>query len=86
MLERRRHERTSSSIRVEMRHPAIGTLIGFTTDISEGGAQVLLENQPLPPVGTQLQVLFHKMVGVINDEPVTMQVIRHFRKGIGLAF
>lgn len=86
MLERRKHERTSRSIRVEMTHPAIGTIVGFTTDISEGGAQVEIENQPLPPVGTELQVLFRKVVGPINAEPVTMRVVRHFRNVIGLAF
>ncbi len=86
MLERRKHERTSRSIRVEMTHPAIGTIVGFTTDISEGGAQVEIENQPLPPVGTELQVLFRKVVGPINAEPVAMRVVRHFRNVIGLAF
>lgn len=86
MLERRKHERTSRSIRVEMMHPGMGTIVGFTTDISEGGAQVEIENQPLPPVGTELQVRFKKVVGPINAEPVTMHVVRNFRNVIGLAF
>ncbi|MCP8898918.1 PilZ domain-containing protein [Gilvimarinus xylanilyticus] len=85
-MERRQHERTSRSIRVEMTHPGIGTIVGFTTDISEGGAQVMLENQVLPPVGTVVQVLFRKVVGPINSEPVAMKVVRQFRNTIGLTF
>ncbi|WP_339899379.1 PilZ domain-containing protein [uncultured Gilvimarinus sp.] len=86
MIERRQHERTSRSIRVEMRHPAFGTLIGFTMDISDGGAQVKVDNQPLPPVGTEVAVLFRKVVGPINSEPVTMRVVRQFRNTLGLVF
>ena len=86
MIERRRHERTSRSIRVEMTHPAIGTIIGFTTDISDGGAQVEIENQPSPPIGTELQVMFRKVVGPINSEPVKMHVVRQFRNMVGLSF
>ncbi|UTF61062.1 PilZ domain-containing protein [Gilvimarinus sp. DA14] len=85
-MERRQHERTSRSIRVEMLHPSIGTIVGFTTDISDGGAQVMLENQAIPPVGTELQVLFRKVVGPINAEPVTMKVVHQFRNTIGLSF
>ncbi len=85
-MERRQHERTSRSIRVEMTHPGIGMIVGFTTDISEGGAQVMLENQVLPPVGTVVQVLFRKVVGPINSEPVAMKVVRQFRNTIGLTF
>lgn len=86
MEERRRHERTSRSIRVEMNHPSIGTIVGFTTDISEGGVQVVIEHQPSPPVGTEVNVLFRKIVGPINSEPVKMRVVRQFRNTIGLAF
>ncbi|HEY7883595.1 MAG TPA: PilZ domain-containing protein [Cellvibrionaceae bacterium] len=86
MIERRRHERTSRSIRVEMTHPGMGTIVGFTTDISEGGAQVEIENQPCPPVGTELRVMFKKAVGPINVEPVSMRVVRQFRNVIGLTF
>ncbi|MDO3384090.1 PilZ domain-containing protein [Gilvimarinus algae] len=85
-MERRQHERTSRSIRVEMTHPGIGTIVGFTTDISDGGAQVVIDNQPNPPVGTVVDVLFRKVVGPINSEPVKMRVVRQFRNIVGLTF
>lgn len=86
MIERRVHERTSASIRVEMRHPSFGTIVGFTQDISDGGARVLIENQPKPPVGTQVMVTFRKIVGQINQEPVRMRVMHQLRNSVGLMF
>lgn len=86
MIERRIHERTSSSIRVEMSHPSFGTIIGFTQDISDGGARVLIESEPRPPLGTVVMVRFKKMVGPINDEPVRMRVMHQLRNSVGLMF
>jgi len=86
MIERRKHERASRSIRVEMTHPAFGTLIGYTMDISDGGAQVQVERQPLPPLGTEMAVSFRKVAGPINTEPVAMRIVHQFRNTIGLAF
>ncbi|MGQ9425978.1 PilZ domain-containing protein [Gilvimarinus sp. F26214L] len=86
MDERRRFERKSTSIRVEIMHPAFGTIVGFTQDISDGGASVLIENQPNPPVGTIVKVRFRRMVGAINEEPVAMKVMHHHRNVIGLMF
>ncbi|MGH1469667.1 MAG: PilZ domain-containing protein [Cellvibrionaceae bacterium] len=84
--ERRRFERKSTTIRVEITHPAFGTIIGFTQDISDGGASVVIENQPNPPVGTVVNVLFKKMVGAINEEPVAMKVMHQHRNVVGLMF
>lgn len=86
MDERRRFERTSTSIRVEITHPAFGTIFGHTRDISDGGAQVTIENNPLPPVGTVVSVRFHKVVGLINQEPVNMRVMHTNRCFVGLMF
>ncbi|MEX1033274.1 MAG: PilZ domain-containing protein [Cellvibrionaceae bacterium] len=86
MDERRRFERTSTSIRVEIAHPAFGTIVGFTQDISDGGVSVVVENQPNPPVGTVVKVRFRRMIGAINDDPVTMKVMHHHRNVIGLMF
>lgn len=86
MNERRKYERTFTSIRVEMTHPAFGTLIGFARDISDGGAQVTIENHPCPPVGTVVDVQFKKMAGRINEEPVPMRVMHRFRNVVGLMF
>lgn len=84
--ERRRFERTSTSIRVEMNHAAFGSIVGFAHDISDGGASVKIDNQPLPPVGTMVDVKFRKMVGAINIEPVRMRVMYHNRNLVGLMF
>jgi len=84
--ERRRYERKSASIRVEITHPAFGTIVGFTQDISDGGASVLIENQPNPPVGTVVKVIFKRMVGAINEDPVIMKVMHQHRNVVGLMF
>lgn len=84
--ERRLFERTSTSVRVEMSNPSFGTIIGFAKDISDGGAQVQIENQICPPVGTEVMVKFKKAVGAINAEPVRMRVVHQLRNSIGLMF
>lgn len=86
MDERRKYERTSAAIRVQMQHPAFGTIIGFAKDISDGGAQVTIENSTCPPVGTVVQVQFKKMIGPINAEPVSMRVMHSQGNAIGLMF
>lgn len=84
--ERRIFERTSTSVRVEMTNPSFGTIVGFARDISDGGAQVQIENQTCPPVGTEVMVKFKKAVGAINAEPVRMRVVHQLRNTIGLMF
>lgn len=86
MQERRRYERKASAVRVEISHPSFGTIIGFTTDISDGGAQVSIENHPTPPVGTIVNVVFKKAVGAVNAEPVAMKVMHSHRNVVGLMF
>jgi c-di-GMP-binding flagellar brake protein YcgR len=84
--DRRRSERKSSIIRVEIAHPSFGTIIGTTRDISDGGASVKIENQSIPPLGTSVNVRFIKMSGAVNKEPVNMKVMHHMRNTIGLMF
>lgn len=84
--ERRRYERKTSTIRVEMRHPSFGTIIGSTTDVSDGGARVTIENMVAPPVGTEVDVLFKKRVGQINSEPVAMKIMHSSKSTLGLMF
>ena len=86
MIERRLFERTTTSVRVEMTNPSFGTIIGFAKDISDGGAQVQIENQPCPPLGTEVMVRFKKSIGPINNEPVKMKVMHQLRNTIGLMF
>ena len=84
--DRRNSERKASNIRVEIMHPSFGTIIGSTQDISDGGASVKIENQSIPPVGTEVSVRFIKMVGAINQEPVSMKVMHHQSNTVGLMF
>lgn len=86
MHERRRYERTPSAIRVEITHPSFGTIIGSTMDISDGGAQVVIENHPIPPVGTIVNVRFKKVVGPVNAEPVPMKIVYSHRQTAGMMF
>jgi c-di-GMP-binding flagellar brake protein YcgR len=86
MDDRRRYERKVAAIRVEIQHPAIGTMIGSTQDISDGGASVQLESQSIPPVGTEVFVRFIKVAGAVNQEPVNMKVMYQHRNTIGLMF
>lgn len=84
--ERRRFQRTASAFRVEISHPSFGNLVGFTMDISDGGAQVSIENHPTPPVGTIVNVMFKRVVGPVNAQPVPMKVMHSHRNVIGLMF
>ena len=86
MDDRRRYERKVAAIRVEINHPSIGTMIGSTQDISDGGASVKIEGHTVPPLGTEVMVRFIKVVGVINQEPVKMKVVYQQRHTIGLMF
>jgi len=84
--DRRRFERTATAIRVEINHPSFGTIVGFTSDISDGGAQVKIESETIPPLGTEVSVIFKKVVGAINVEPVKMKVMHSRRSTVGLMF
>ena len=86
MIERRLFDRTTTSVRVEMSNPSFGTIVGFAKDISDGGALVQIENQPSPPVGTEVMVRFKKSIGPINNEPVKMKVMHQLKNTIGLMF
>ncbi|MDZ7924804.1 MAG: PilZ domain-containing protein [Marinagarivorans sp.] len=86
MEERRRFTRTSAAIRVELTNPAFGTLVGSTCDLSDGGAQVQIDNELIPPVGTLVEVIFKRIVGTVNENPVTMRVMHTHKNLVGLMF
>lgn len=86
MDERRRYERKPTSIRVEMTNPNFGTIVGFARDISDGGASVIIESEIIPPIGTEVNVRFRKVIGPINAEPVKMTLMHQHRNTIGLMF
>ena len=86
MEERRRFARTSAVIRVELTNPAFGTLVGTTRDISDGGAQVIIDNELVPPAGTEVSVIFRKAAGPVNDKPVAMKIVHAHKNVVGLMF
>lgn len=86
LQERRRFDRTPTVVRVELSHPAIGSFFGYTRDISDGGAQVFIENEQVPPTGTVLNVMFKKASGPVNETPVPMRVMHAKKQVIGLMF
>lgn len=86
MDDRRRFARTSAIFRVELTNPAFGTLVGSTRDISDGGAQVQIDNELMPPVGALVDVVFKRIVGPVNAEPVAMRVMHCSKNVVGLMF
>ncbi|WP_317930618.1 PilZ domain-containing protein [Halioxenophilus sp. WMMB6] len=86
MHERRQFERRPTSIRVEILHDAFGKIVGYARDISDGGASVMLEGEVRPPVGTEVKVIFKKVSGTVNEEPVAMKIVHQHRNLIGLMF
>jgi hypothetical protein len=87
MEEHRHFDRTHSDAIVEMRHPTFGVLEVRARNLSAGGIFVLLgAAQPVPPVGTVLQVRIKRHTGPLNAEPVPMRVVHHQPGGLGLAF
>lgn len=87
MEEHRRFDRTHSDVIVELRHPTLGLLEVRARNLSAGGIFVLFgPTQPVPPVGTLLQVRIKRHTGPINAEPVPMRVVHHQVGGAGLAF
>lgn len=84
--DRRHSERKSTNIRVEMTHPALGTIVGSTRDFSDGGASVKIDSHSILPEGTEVSVRFIKVVGVVNDQPALMTVVYRNKGQVGLKF
>ncbi len=86
MQEQRQYMRTSSEVLVEISHPSIGVVEMKAKDLSEGGVFVYLGNHIAPPVGTVVKARIKRHTGVINQDPVDMQVVHHQSGGMGLMF
>lgn len=86
MQDQRRFMRASSEALVEISHPSFGTLELKARDLSDGGVSVFLGNHISPPVGTVVKVKIKRHSGVINNEPVDMQVVHQHSGGMGLMF
>lgn len=86
MSEQRKYQRTSSTALVEINHPSIGKMELKARDLSDGGVFVHLGHHIALPVGTVVQVRIKRHTGLINEEPVDMQVIHCHSGGMGLSF
>lgn len=86
MPEQRRFLRTASEALVEITHPSIGRMEFRAKDLSEGGVFVHLGNCIALPVGTVVQARIKRHTGLINTDPVDMQVVHHQGGGMGLKF
>ena len=86
-IENRAFMRTTSSAVVEMCHSSFGSMTVQAKDLSDGGISVDLRQHVVPPIGTQLDVIIRRHSGIINIEPVKMEV-RHIQPSgiVGLKF
>ena len=86
MQEQRKYMRDSSVALVEVSHPSFGMIDLKARDLSDGGVFVLLGHHIAPPIGTVVKARIKRHSGVINEEPVDMQVVHQNATGIGLMF
>ncbi len=86
MNEQRRYMRASSEALVEISHPSLGTIELKARDLSDGGVCVFLGNHIAPPIGTVVKARIKRYTGIINQDPVDMQVVHHNGGGMGLMF
>ncbi len=86
MEEQRKYMRASSQALVEIHHPGFGSLELKAKDLSDGGVFVFLGQHIAPPIGTVVKARLKRHTGVINQEPVDMQVVHHNGGGMGLMF
>lgn len=86
MNDQRRFMRVSSEASVEISHPSFGRVELKARDLSDGGVFVFMGNHIAPPVGTVVKTRIKRHTGVINQQPVDMQVVHHQAGGMGLMF
>lgn len=86
MQELRQYLRASSEALVEMSHPSFGMIELRAKDLSDGGIYVFLGTHTAPPVGTVVKVRIKRHTGLINQQPVDMQVVHQHAGGMGLKF
>ena len=86
MPEQRRYMRDTSQAMVEISHPSFGMINLKARDLSDGGVFVILGNHIAPPVGTVVKARIKRHTGIINQEPIDMQVVHHQGSGMGLMF
>ena len=83
--EKRKSVRTKLRARVRLAHPDLGQIDLHTGDISDTGAYILAEGQPVPQIGEVVEVQVQGM-GDGEAPVVSMRVVRIDKEGIGLVF
>ena len=86
MENRRKFTRKQADIMVQMAHPSLGTMQVKAKDLSEGGIAVDMGIHPVPPTGTELDVIIKRHTGALNQEPVKMLVVHVHKQSAGLKF
>lgn len=86
MSEQRHFSRNTSEAGVEISHPSFGNISLKAKDLSDGGIFVFLASHIAPPIGTVVKVRIRRYTGLINEQPVDMQVVHHHGGGLGLMF
>lgn len=72
------------SVRIMVRHHEIGEYVFTMRDLSDGGIFILVDNEPFPGVGSEVEV---QVQGLPVPAPVRrMRVVRQAPDGYGLAF
>lgn len=82
--EHRRHARLPLSARVKVTHPAFGTLVVRTRDVSHSGLFIESGEQPYPPLGSLMQVQALDMP--VEAEILCARIVRVCVDGVGLEF
>ena len=84
MTDKRKHERLPLSAKVKITHPAIGSVMVWTKDLSDGGVYLITNDIELPPIGS---VVEGQVQGSMESPPVIkMKIVRVESDGVGLQF
>ena len=86
MQEQRKFDRHLSEAIVEITHPSLGLVEYRARDLSDGGVFVKLGNNIAIPVGTVVKARIKRHTGLINVEPIDMQIVHQSNGGMGLMF
>ena len=85
--EQRKHLRIGLIVDIEMTLPLQGIVNVRTRNISDGGLFLILDNVPMPTIGTEVQVRLKNQLGDGEEPPINRaRVVRHEPDGIGLEF
>jgi len=80
----RRHERTKMRAKIKLIHPAVGEVLVFCADLSDGGLFILQGEYVLPDIGAIVQL---QVQDVPVEAPIlTAKIVRRTNDGVGVMF